>query len=141
MIHKIYGVGASTQKSKLYQIFDHFFPFPSTETIIDKKRHAVKRRALYQALYGRGAADMETSFLTNVERLEAFLAKQLRTKQVSGGENWSEPFDFANLMSYLTFDAMGDICFGHSFNTLQKPDNRYLMGIISDGTQALNTVS
>ena len=56
-------------------------------------------------------------------------------------KGWSQPKDMAQLMGYLTFDVMGDICFGRNFETLISTQNRDLIGVISDGAQGLNTVS
>ena len=56
-------------------------------------------------------------------------------------ETWSAARDLSEYTSYLSFDIMGQVCFGRSFDTLEKSDNRYILNVLSDGAQCLNTVS
>lgn len=47
----------------------------------------------------------------------------------------------AEVGNRMTFDIMGDFCFGQSFNMMEVADNRYLLDVIPDGAQGLNIVS
>ena len=83
---------------------------------------------------------MERAVLDNFEHFCNQLA--VPTPDAGLSQNgWSKPKDMAQLMGYLAFDVMGDICFGRNFGTLTSPKNRDLIGAISDGAQGLNTVS
>ena len=121
-------------------MFDHFFPYPSTETVIDKNQHAAKRRALAQPLSDQGLKELESSFLDNVEK---FCSSLVDASGDASNESitWSQPRDVSKLTAYLSFDSMGDICFGQNFGMMEQPDNRYLLDVISDGVQGLVTVS
>lgn len=56
-------------------------------------------------------------------------------------DEWSKAVDVAHLANHLSFDIMGTVCFGKSFEMLENPANRYILDVLSDGAQCLNTVS
>ena len=138
-IETIYGTQANTQKSSLYYgVFSYFFPYPSTETIIDKNRHAVKRRALARALSEKSLKHLEPSFLKNVR---LFCAELVEPLEPHGKDSrWARPRDVAESTAHLSFDVMGDICFGQSFDMIQNSEKRNFIDVISDGAQGLNIV-
>ena len=140
----IYGVQANTQKSRFYSVFDHFFDAPSTETTIDKDEHARKRRVLSQSLSDKALKDKEGAILDNFQRFREQLAVPADLERARGTKyalgEWSPPQDMAQLFSFLTFDIMGNICFGKSLETLLSAENRDLIGLIPDGVQALNAL-
>ena len=82
---------------------------------------------------------MEGAVLDNFQRFCDQLEVPISATNLSG-DGWSAPKDMARSMSYLTFDVMGDICFGSNLATLVSTKNRDLIGVISDGAQGLNTV-
>ena len=53
---------------------------------------------------------------------------------------WSSPKDVARIASYLSFDVMSQVCFGHESDMLDRKENHYLLEIISEGARCLNTV-
>lgn len=140
-LQAVYGIRANTQKSSFYSVFNHFFPYPSTETIIDKEQHAVKRRALAKALSEKKLQNLEVPFLVNVERFCSYLVDSPSGSEIGIAPVWSRPRDIAESMAHLSFDVMGDICFGRSFDMIEKLENRYLIEVTSDGAQGLNIVS
>lgn len=144
-LRAIYGTQANTQKSRFYNVFNHFFDAPSTETAIDKSDHARKRRILSRALSDKALKDMEGAVLENFQRFHDLLAVPVghedSSHTIAARNGWSQPKDMARLMDYLTFDIMGDICFSKNFETLISAKNRDLISVISDGAQGLNTVS
>ena len=46
---------------------------------------------------------------------------------------WSEPRDLAKSTGYLAFDAMSEIGFGRTLNTIENQENRFPIDVISDG--------
>jgi hypothetical protein len=38
----------------------------------------------------------------------------------------------ADFCNYLTFDIMGDLCFGKAFGMLERPDNRFAIDLIGN---------
>ena len=139
----IYGSKAKTQKSTYYSVFDHFFDRPSTETTIDVREHLRKRRALSKALSDKSLKALEGALLRNVNN---FCGQLLdggghSTAGTKSQDGWSPPREMAELGNCMTFDIMGDFCFGRSFHMTDVADNRYLLDVISDGAQGLNIVS
>ena len=55
-------------------------------------------------------------------------------------EGWSSPKDMTRWAGYLAFDIMGDVCFSHSFEMLEKDENRYISDVLPRGVQGLNIV-
>jgi hypothetical protein len=104
--------------------------------VIDKERHMQKRKVLSQALSGRALKSMECAL---DEKLMSF------SEQLFSGsrqeKKWSNTKNMAETADYLTFDLMGDFCFGKSFDVMNKVDNRHLLKVISDGIHALSIVS
>lgn len=44
---------------------------------------------------------------------------------------WSMPRNVAHWCNYLTFDVMGDLCFGKAFEMLDSEKNRHVTELIS----------
>ena len=53
-------------------------------------------------------------------------------KKVSG---WSTPKDMGQWANYMSYDVLGDICYGESFDTLEKPDNRFAIKLVSTSSK------
>ena len=105
-----------------------------------KYGHAQKRHILAQAL-GEGALRaMEENILEIVRRFSKLLKDQSQQNLDLHELDWSSSKDMAMLASRLSFDVMNQVCFGHSSNTLEKGDDRYILDVLSDGVQCLNTV-
>lgn len=105
-----------------------------------KYGHAQKRYILAQAL-GEGALKaMEETILRSVRQFCKLLKDQSQQDLSLHEPDWSSSKDMAVLASRLSFDVMSQVCFGHRSNTLEKEDNRYILDVISDGVQCLNTV-
>ena len=84
---------------------------------------------------------MEASFLTNVEKLPSHLIDLKSDNESDLLAVWSQPRDLAKSMSYMAFNAMAEIYFGQTFNTIKDQKNRFLIDMISKGAQALNIMS
>jgi hypothetical protein len=71
---------------------------------------------------------MEKYILANIktfcENLGAGPQDDLEAKGWGVGQN------MADLCNYLTFDIMGDLCFGKAFGMLERPDNRFAIELI-----------
>ena len=127
------------QKSSLFNVFPRFFGSWSTQTIIDTEMllHAPKRKALARALGENSLKDLEESVLHIVRRFCSLLEQSIPSKAPGG---WSPAKNMAEAISHLSFDIMGIVCFGRSFETMEKEDNRHFQKIVPDGAQCLNTV-
>lgn len=58
-----------------------------------------------------------------------------------GNEGWGTPKNMSHVCDWLTFDIMGDLCFGEdAFNTLSSPEYRHVPHLIADSGRRGNTV-
>lgn len=48
----------------------------------------------------------------------------------SEDSSWSKPQNISEWCDYLTFDILGDLCFGKAFGMLERPDNRFASKLI-----------
>lgn len=53
-----------------------------------------------------------------------------------GAENkgWTAPKNMADWCNYLAMDILGDLSFGKAFHMLEKPDNRFALGLVEAAT-------
>ena len=124
-------------------IFPRFFKSWSTQTIIDtaQYRHAQKRKILAHALSESSLEQVENRMLNSISTFCRLLNREKQPGSKGQQESWSMARDLREFTSYLSFDIMGLVCFGRSFDMLEKHENRYILNGISDGARCLNTVS
>lgn len=75
---------------------------------------------------------MEKYILANIRTFCSALAKTstfVSEEPESKGE-WGAPQNMADWCNYLTFDVMGDLCFGKAFEMLENPSNRHVIDLI-----------
>ena len=107
----------------------------STFTAIDRNVHAYKRRMLSHAFSENALKGME-----------AYVLEQIREWCTKLGDNtaperWSESRNMANMADYLTFDVLGELCYGKTFGMLSREGNRYVADLLPIAVQALYEVS
>lgn len=100
----------------------------STHSAIDKHVHARKRRVLSQAFGDTAVKGYEEHILDNITNFLARLDKSV-TKE------WGTPLDMSDLCNYLTFDIMGDLCFGKAFGMLEREENRFAIELIGSAAK------
>ena len=142
-LQKAHGPKANTQKSRdFYGVFRHFFGSDSTLTTIDAPTHARKRRLLSLALSGTMIKAMEGHILKHVRTF----CDCMRTESLSLDEShpvdnrWSSALDISIWTTRLTFDVMGDVAFGRTFEVLKDNTNRYILDILPYGVHGLYLV-
>lgn len=139
----------NTRKASYYNTFAHVFKGDSSNTIVDPVKHGRKKRVLTQALSENSIRAMEEHILINVRRfcdlmgdtpkLRDDVKREIRAEGIEGN-GWSCPKNMTRWAGFLTFDIMGDICFSHSFEMLQKEDNRFILDLLPKGVQGMNIV-
>lgn len=123
------GSKSNIRKADFYESFPAIKGFPSTHSAIDKTVHSRKRRVLSHAFSSQAVASMEGYILRNVTKFCNLLGDN--TKDVIQVSGYSAPLkNVARLATYLTFDVMGELCFGKSFGMLSKPDIRFVSNLI-----------
>jgi len=76
---------------------------------------------------------MERYILGNVRTFTKALGQKSSTylsEKSSGDKEWSVAQNMADWCNYLTFDVMGDLCFGKAFEMLERPDNHHVIDLL-----------
>ncbi|KAH8812380.1 cytochrome P450 [Xylogone sp. PMI_703] len=82
----------------------------SITTIVDVARHARMRRLLSHAFSDRALSEQEPIIQTYIDELMSKLKLQAQ----------NGPFNIVPWFNFLTFDVIGDLSFGESFNCLDE---------------------
>ncbi|KAI9871341.1 MAG: hypothetical protein M1830_003014 [Pleopsidium flavum] len=144
-LRDIYGFKANVKKSNFYTVFPATKGAFSTHTAIDKSVHARKRRVLSQAFSDSAMRAMETHVLNNIRSWCGHLGDwQRRSKADINGPlygfigqqqalrsgTWSTPKNMGDWANYLSFDVLGDLCFGKPFGVMDSEKNRFVLDLI-----------
>lgn len=79
---------------------------------------------------------METYIIQNVDSWLSILGDG----QSAETAQWSSPKNVAQLANYVTFDVLGDLCFGKPFGLLQGL-NRFVPPLMMSRLKAFHVVS
>jgi cytochrome P450 len=107
-LHDIYGHGKKIRKAEFYSAFPAIKGVWNTHKTIDKGIHGRKRRVLSQAFSDTALKGMESVMLLYIRQLCSILARQ-------GKEGKNEKWNMADWFSYLSYDVIGELCFGKSY--------------------------
>jgi cytochrome P450 len=111
---------ANVSRADWYKVIDAPSGEYSTQSVIDKKEHAFRRRVLSHAFSERAIRSAETFIQLNSDTLVKRLGENVQK------DGWSEPKDFAIWSTYYAFDFTGDLAFGSSFDMMNSDENRYV---------------
>ena len=112
---EIYGHGKNVQKSPFYSVMP---PYPNafdTHNIINKAQHSRKRRVMAQAFSDAALRGMEKHVLNHVRTFVELLGDCAPHK--SDGNKHSGR-NMVHWTRWLTFDVIGDLCYGKAFGML-----------------------
>ena len=143
-LQKAHGYKANTQKSRdFYGVFRHFFGSDSTLTTIDAASHGRRRRLLSHALSGNMIKAMENHILKHVRTFCDCMGGKIETsdRSHSFGDEWGHAMNISTWISRLTFDVLGDVAFGRTFEVLKDSTNRYVLDVLPRGVHGLYLVS
>ena len=75
---------------------------------------------------------MEKYILGNIRDFCTGLGSKASFVTEKAGEKrqWSAAQNMADWSNYLTFDVMGDLCFGKAFKMLENSSNRHVIDLI-----------
>ncbi|OKL55370.1 hypothetical protein UA08_09379 [Talaromyces atroroseus] len=119
----IYGPASKTTKGPFY---DGGEPYISVHTTRNKLEHARRRKAWDRAFSFRSLRDYEH----RVSRYSAQLLSAI-------AENVSRPIDMARWFNYYSFDVMGDLTFGKSFEMLVTGKDAYMLETLHKDMQSM----
>lgn len=123
-LHDIYGHGKKLKKADFYNAFPAIKGVYNTHNAIDKTIHGRKRRVLSQAFSDHALKSMEDVMLLHVRQLCSALGAE--SKNEKGGA----VFNMSKWFSYLTYDVMGELCFGKSFDMLVSSGKHKLIELV-----------
>ncbi|KAL2813391.1 cytochrome P450 [Aspergillus granulosus] len=128
-MHKIYGHGNRFRKADFYNAFPAIAGVYNTHNAIDKFVHGRKRRVLSQAFSDHALKGMEDVMLLHVRQLCSILGRDRPGSQPTNAKDGST-FNMANWFGYLTYDVMGELCFGKSFDMLIDGAKRRMVHLV-----------
>lgn len=130
----IYGHRSNVKKSQFYSVFPPTKDTFNTHSSIDKAHHARKRRVLSHAFSDAAIKSMEKYVLGNVRSFCSALSPASTSKGENGvGKGqWGVAQNMSDWCNYLTFDVMGDLCFGKAFEMLEHHENRHVIDLIGN---------
>ena len=129
----IYGFKGNVRKSDFYSAFPATKDAYSTHSAIDRAQHARKRRVLSHAFSDAAVRSMENHVLAHVRQFCSNLGEK-GAGIVSQDEkrDWTPAKNISDQANYMTFDVMGDLCFGKAFGMLERPDNRFAIDMVTN---------
>jgi cytochrome P450 len=122
-LHDIYGHGKKIRKSDFYSAFPAIKGVWNTHNAIDKGIHGRKRRVLSQAFSDNALKGMESVMLLHVRQLCSILGGERK-------ENGETKWNMADWFSYLSYDVMGELCFGKSYDMLVDGARRGVIALV-----------
>lgn len=143
----IYGVRANVVKSEGYSSLSASRRTPNTLTTTDKTIHGFKRRVLAQVFSTEGIKAIQERLLGNIRDFVDLLGKEGdEFGKVTSGSNshqedgWTNTKHLAPMCDWVTFDVIGDLCYGRDFDMLHLPDMRWFPSVVLKITQRSMTV-
>lgn len=132
----IYGPVANTKKSSWYEAMTFYMKVPSTHATTDKRNHLRKRRILGHALSERMVHVYEDGY----KRVLKNFLERCRSTDPQSMHGWSRPFNMSHEFTLLSFDAMGQFCFGESCASQEDPKKAEIIENTLEGFRGLNAV-
>ena len=134
-LSEIYGFKSNVKKAHFYSAFPAQKGAWSTHSAIDKSLHARKRRVLSQAFSDAAMRGLQPHILSVIRTFTEAIGDFPSRLGLNGEKNvtgeWSEPKDMGRYANYMSYDVLGDICYGESFDTLESPDNRFAVDLVA----------
>lgn len=131
-LHDIYGHGKHIKKAEFYNAFPAIKGVFNTHNAIDKVVHGRKRRVLSQVFSDNALKGMEYLMLENIRRFCAIVGGD--EGDVDGGafvvDGKKKVWNLADWFGYLTYDVMGELCFGKTFGMLIDSGKRGVIGLV-----------
>lgn len=103
-------------------------PYPhafDTHTVINKAKHGRKRRVMSQAFSEAAVKGMEENVITHIRTFVQNLGSSLKQGSNESTEDNGVTRNMAHWSNWLTFDVIGDLCFGKTFGMLTHDEWRF----------------
>jgi len=113
------------QKGSQYKfLFD--YGNVSTHSAIDRNVHAFKRRVLSYAFSESALRNLEPTMIKTIDRWMTALGADASDET----KGWSKAKNMAHWANYVTFDVLGDLCFGKPFGMIESDDLRSVTDLL-----------
>ncbi|PGG99084.1 hypothetical protein AJ80_09416 [Polytolypa hystricis UAMH7299] len=131
-LHDIYGHGKKLKKGDFYNAFPAIKGVYNTHNVIDKTVHGRKRRVLSQAFSENALKGMEDLMLSSIRQFCAIMAGDEETHKAPSDrvERGHVVRNMSEWFGYLTYDVMGELCFGKSFGMLIERGKRDVVHLV-----------
>lgn len=141
-LQAIHGLKANVKKGDWYKTLDISAGAPSTQMVIDKPEHAVRRRKMAPAFSERALKEAEGLISISARKLAEQIGKQ-HPKSSNGGahsedsdnDNWTTPQNFGNWSTWFGFDFISDLGYGESFGMLDNDANRWIAPVLRSASK------
>lgn len=137
-VHDIYDVpkNANIQKADNYKVL-HDGGATSIHSAIDKDVHATKRKALSHGFSEQALKGLEEYMISNIRKWLDVLIEGAADET----KGWTSAKNMTDHSNWLTFDILGDLCFGQSFDLITSPEHREIPQTVLVRVQPFFTVS
>ncbi|KAI0850871.1 cytochrome P450 monooxygenase-like protein [Daldinia vernicosa] len=115
----IYNMKSNVQRAPFYKTFQRNRHESMVVTTIDVAEHARRRKRLNPILLSEKSIRAASKFI--IKHVERWV--QLMTEDNEIATEWSSPVNFSKRTDSLTFDIMGDLSLGVSFDIKEPEDN------------------
>ncbi|RDW74792.1 hypothetical protein BP6252_05934 [Coleophoma cylindrospora] len=133
------GPKTNVQKAPFYK-FLHMNNSTAVASVIDKTSHARKRHIVSQGFSDAALRSLEPYIIENIEQWCDLLGTNITDGRKVQDNEWSEAKNMSQWTNYLTFDVLGDICFGKPFGLLTSSAHRYLPQMLLSNMYAFQAV-
>lgn len=148
-LQDIYGPKANTIKANYYTVNGHFFGALNIVSTVNVADNSRKRRVIGQALSPAAIKAMEHHILINVRLFCNLLVGRggSASPEATHGtiraisSNWSPALNVPDVVNWLTFDIMSDVCFGQNMEMLTEKRNRWILQVLPESIKGLHIVS
>ncbi|KAI8944454.1 benzoate 4-monooxygenase cytochrome P450 [Xylaria longipes] len=113
---EIYGMKSNVRRSQFYLALNNENKKTTLDTI-DVVQHAWKRKILNLCFTEKSLSAACRFIVDHVDRWNQLMLDE------TNGNDWCAPVDISGKIDELTFDIMGDLCFGRSFNVKEPGEN------------------
>lgn len=114
----IYNMKANVRRSQFYTAMKRNMNEHTTLNTVDVAEHAHKRKLLNMAFSEASTHAASKFIVQNIARWN-----EIMLEENPSSTEWSAPQDLSKRIDALTFDIMGDLCFGRSFDIKEPGEN------------------
>jgi hypothetical protein len=124
----LHHVNANAFKADFYAVAKSLFGADMSQTTVDRKKHAFRRRVNMTALTPAAFKGYGGQIATHVDELMRQLSERASAK--TDVQGWGPPENVSKSFAYCIADIMGCLTFGQSWNTQRSGQYRK---IVEDG--------